>query len=168
MTQPIVLTTGELSILAPMTIRNDSGTSLTIRQQTSDARVFHIGRASALDVTIAGVSASTPLVITGGSVSGGNGGGILDDSPHSQLTLVDVQISGNSAIQAGPRGNPRGGIGGGISAAGNVALQGSIVEQNTADAGGGGIAVSQGLVALTGGSYVRDNQAPRGVGGGIS
>src|SRR5262249_8895599 len=41
-THPIVLTNGELPVNASMTIENLSGGPVEIRQETSDARVFHV------------------------------------------------------------------------------------------------------------------------------
>jgi hypothetical protein len=167
-TSPIILVQGELPILANVTIENDSGSAVTIDQITPNARVFHASGAATLDVALTGGGASAPLLITGGSVRGDNGGGILVDTASSQLTLTDVRITGNSALQTGTPSAPTGGIGGGIYALGSVTLQASTVAGNRADTGGGGIAVNQGDVTLTGGSSVLRNQSPHGTGGGIS
>jgi len=83
---PIVLTAGELPINASMTIRNDSGAPVEIRQATANARVLHIG-SDAATVTITGVSSASPITFDGGSVTGANGGGILEDGP-TNLTLI--------------------------------------------------------------------------------
>ena len=126
---PIVLTGGELSITSSMTIRNDSGAPLEVRQSTPGARVFHItADPRALNVTITGVSSATPVTIDGGSVTGGNGGGIETDNPGSTLTLSYVKVSGNGAAARGPIGGRRGGV----FAAGRVALDHTSVEANTA------------------------------------
>jgi hypothetical protein len=75
-TGPIDLTAGELPLNASMTIRNDSGAPVEIRQATANARVLHIG-SNAATVTITGVSSATSITLDGGSVTGANGGGIL-------------------------------------------------------------------------------------------
>ncbi len=166
-TGPINLTRGELLITADVTVRNDSGAAVAIHQLRAHARVFHVSGSSALDVTFAG-GPSSPLVITGGSVRGGNGGGILIDTANSQLTLTDVVVAGNRALPAGTPGHTQGGSGGGIYSQGSVALTASAVLGNEAGVGGGGIVVNQGAVTLSAGSSVSHNTAPHGVGGGIS
>jgi fibronectin-binding autotransporter adhesin len=167
-TTPIKLTRGELAIQANVTIQNDAGAPVTIHQRTRDARVFHVSGSGALAVTITGGNASAPLIITGGSIRGANGGGILVDTANSTLTLNHVQIAGNRALQTGAPNDPTGGIGGGIYSAGSVTLQGSAVVGNRADTGGGGVGVNAGAVTLTQGSIVGGNRSRRGEGGGIS
>jgi len=63
---PIVLTAGELHINASMTIENLSGADVEIRQDTADARVFHVAGARALDVAVTGLTGA--VTIDGGSV----------------------------------------------------------------------------------------------------
>jgi predicted outer membrane repeat protein len=151
-TQPINLTTGELSILANMTIRNDSGAPLEIHQRMPNARVFHIGAANGLNVTITGVSASTPLEITGGSVRGGDGGGIWNGG---RLNLSQSTVSGNTAD----------GDGGGLfnDSTGRARIQGSLFDGNDALFGGG--MANEGILAIAQ-STVSNNTATK-KGGGI-
>jgi predicted outer membrane repeat protein len=151
---PITLSKGELSVVSNMTIRNDSGAALEIHQTTAGARVFHIG-SGATAVTLTGVSSSSPLMIDGGSVSNGNGGGILVDGASTALTLNYVHVVGNSAAD-----------GAGIYSAGAVTLTASSVTGNLAGADGGGI-YAAGDVTVAAGSSVSSNQAPHGKGGGI-
>src|SRR5262245_14720345 len=133
-TSPIVLTAGELPINASMTIRNDSGAPVEIRQTTANARVLHIG-SNAATVTITGVSSASPITLDGGSVTGANGGGILEDG-FTDLTLTAVEVTSNTVLASARRG----GSGGGIYAVG-------------------------GTITLDGGSSVSDNRAPDGSGG---
>src|SRR5262249_12447228 len=154
---------GELPINAGMTIRNDSGATVEVRQGKANARVFHV-RSAATDVTITGVGSASPITIDGGSVTGANGGGILVDGPTSlSLDYVKVVSNGASADATGA-----GGSGGGIWTGGDVTLTASTVQGNTSGAGGGGIYAASGIVTLGGGSSVSGNQAPAGVGGGIN
>jgi hypothetical protein len=188
-TSPIVLTNGELPINASMTIRNDSGAPVEIRQDTADARVFHVAGARALDVAVTGVTGV--VTIDGGSVHD-NGGGFLVDNPLNTLTLTDVEVVGNTASD----GLEGGGNGGGIYSRGAVVLRGSAVgtpdapnratqlaggvwadrgvtlvasnvDGNRAGADGGGVVVGRGNVTLAEVSSVSYNRAPDGMGGGI-
>src|SRR5262249_52242153 len=95
-TSPIVLTNGELPISASMTMRNDSGAPVEIRQATANARVLHIG-SDAATVTITGISSASPITLDGGSVTGANGGGLLQDG-HTDLTLHAVQDISHRAL----------------------------------------------------------------------
>jgi hypothetical protein len=186
---PIVLTEGELPINASMTIENLSGAPVEIRQDTADARVFHVAGPQALSVAVTGLTGA--VTIAGGSVHD-NGGGFLVDNPLNTLTLTDVNLLDNSAAD----GLSGGGNGGGIFSRGAVVLRGSVVgntaaanrasqmaggvwadrgltlqassvDGNIAGADGGGVLVSHGNVSLADVSSVSYNRAPDGVGGGI-
>jgi hypothetical protein len=187
---PIVLTEGELPINASLTIENRSGAPVEIRQDTADARVFHVAGRRALSVAVTGLTGA--VTIDGGSVHD-NGGGFLVDNPLNTLTLTDVEVVGNSAAD----GLEGGGNGGGIYSRGAVVLRGSVVgttdapnratqlaggvwadrgltlvasnvDGNRAGADGGGVVVGHGNVTLTDVSSVSYNQAPDGSGGGIN
>jgi len=151
--QPIVLTNGEIKIATRLAIENRSGRPVEIRQTTSGFRVFEI-LASAHSVTVDGMGA--PITITGGSISGANGGGILVDG-ITNLTLTSVVLTGNNVAQGG---------GGGIYAAkGIITLVGSSVTDNHApDGSGGGISLAVGRVVVRDGSHVNYNSA-RNIGG---
>ena len=115
--------------------------------------------AGAASVTIDGVNPLTPITITGGSISGANGGGILVDGP-TNLTLTSVVVTGNQVSNGG---------GGGIYAAGGnttlITLVGSSVTDNHApDGSGGGISLENGRVVVRDGSHVDGNSA-RDIGG---
>src|SRR5579871_6409682 len=162
-TSPIVLTSGQLCITANMTILNEARAQVEIQQTAPGARVFSISGSNGLNVSFGG-----GLLITGGSVRGADGGGILVNSSNSQLTLTNVEVSGNAAFQTGTSAHPTGGIGGGIYSTGSVTLWASQVQDNQADTGGGGIGVNLGCLTITQGSSVSENSSPRGEGGGIS
>src|SRR5262249_42527141 len=154
---PIVLTAGELAINASMTIRNDSGAPVEIRRATANARVLHIG-SDAATVTIAGVSGASPITLDGGSVTGANGGGILQDGP-TDLTLTSVEVISNRVLADA---NGAGGSGGGGYRGGGILplRGGSSVSDNRApDGSGGGINVQGGSVFIRGGSHVDGNSA---------
>jgi hypothetical protein len=186
---PIVLTAGELPVSASMTIENLSGAPVEIRQDTTDARVFHVAGPRALDVAVTGLTGA--VTIDGGSVHD-NGGGFLVDNPQSTLTLTDIEVIGNAAAD----GLEGGGNGGGIYSRGAVVLRGSAVgttdapnratqlaggvwadrgltlvassiDGNRAGADGGGVVVGKGNVTLTDVSSISYNQAPNGIGGGL-
>jgi hypothetical protein len=154
-TGPIILTQGELTVGADMTISNDSGAPVEVRQATANSRVMHV-LSGASTVTITGNGGASPLTLDGGSVTGGNGGGILVDGTTG-LSLTDVRVVSNR-VAAGARG--QGGNGSGVYAAGGtVTLTDSSVSNNTApDGKSGGIDVESGSVVLTG-SQVDGNSA---------
>jgi hypothetical protein len=161
-TSPIILARGELPVSASMTIRNDTGAPVEIRQATAGSRVFCI-TSGAARVTITGVNSATPITIDGGSVTGSNGGGILVEGT-TNLNLTTVKLIGNSVSMDSAA---NGGRGGGIYAASGIITldDGSSVSGNRAPDGiGGGINVETGSVFVQGGSHVDANLA-RDVGG---
>lgn len=187
---PINLSSGELPIMASMTIQNLSGSGLEIRQTASNARVFHITGDRARDVNITGLTSATTLSIVGGDVTGENGGGFLVDNRLNNLTLTYVQVIDNSASDTSGTGGSGGGIyslgtvelnesavgttaapntatqlGGGIYAGRGVTLNHSTVEGNTATVHGGGIVVEVGDAHLTDGSSVSHNTSSEVAGG---
>jgi fibronectin-binding autotransporter adhesin len=156
-TSPIVLTNGELPINVSMTIRNDSGAPVEIRQATANARVLHIGSGAAA-VTVTGVKSASPITLDGGSVTGANGGGILEDG-STDLTLTSVAVISNSVAADA---NGVGGSGGGVYAAGGtITLDGgsSVMDNQAPDGFGGGINMEVGTVIVRGGSHVDGNSA---------
>jgi hypothetical protein len=157
-TSPIVLTAGELPLNASMTIRNDSGAPVEIRQATANARVLHIG-SNAATVTITGVSTATPITIDGGSVTGANGGGILVDGT-TDLKLVSVDVISNKVL-VGANAVAGSGGGGVYAAGGTITLDGdsSVSDNQAPDGSGGGINMQGGKVVVRGGSHVDGNSA---------
>jgi hypothetical protein len=157
-TSPIVLTNGELPIDVGMTIRNDSGAPVEIRQATANARVLHIG-SDAATVTITGVSSTTPITLDGGSVTGANGGGILENGP-TDLTLISVEVISNR-VMVGANAVVGSGGGGVYAAGGSITLDGdsSVSDNQAPDGSGGGINMQGGKVVVQGGSHVDGNSA---------
>jgi hypothetical protein len=129
----IALHAGELRITNGMTIENDSGSAVTIEQDSPNARVLHVLANSRTDlVTINGNSASSPITLSGGHVVNRNGGGILVDNPKDVLALQYVNVVGNWAGQVtNPKSGAKGN-GGGIYSSGAVSLDHSSVLVNTA------------------------------------
>jgi fibronectin-binding autotransporter adhesin len=160
----IILHAGELPIRSSMTIENASGLPLTIQQSTPNSRLFHVfANRRTTAVTITGLNAYSPLTLTGGKVVGGNGGGILVDNPANALTLSDVNVIGNAAIQIGSPRRASHGNGGGVYSRGTVSLDDSNVSSNSAigpnSASGqaGGIYTDRGLTLVA--SHVDSNTA---------
>jgi hypothetical protein len=165
----ITLRAGEISIRSSMTIENESGHPLTIRQASPNSRVFHIvrnPRTTAAKIT--GLSADSTLTLTGGRVRNENGGAILVDNPRNVLTLSYVNVAGNSAAQVNWNGRGTKGNGGGIYSSGTVTLDHTSVSNNSANgpngASGhaGGVYTDQGVTLIA--SHVDSNTARNGAG----
>jgi hypothetical protein len=154
---------GELHIRNSMTIENDAGAPVTIRQETRDSRVIHVvSNPRTTLVTIAGTSHTSALTVTGGFARDGNGGGILVDNPASFLLLQDVNVTGNTAAQVTNPSRGTGGSGGGVYSRGTVTLDHSSVSNNTARgrnsvSHGGGTYTDQGITLVS--SHVDGNTA---------
>jgi hypothetical protein len=180
----IALTSGAITIKASLAI---TGPGVTVSGSNLD-RVFNVN--GGLTVGLTG------LTITGGSVVGGNGGGILNDS--SNLTLTDCTVIGNTAVDiANDQGlmgggivsgaqmgsldieacliannsvsGPGGGAGGGVAFSntfGTLTIHDSTFTGNSAPSQGGGLFSATGTVDIRDSTF-SDNMAPNGVGGGI-
>lgn len=99
-------------------------------------------------------------VVTGNSATFGNGGGIFSD--NGSVVVVGSTISGNSAADCSDP-EPVCGNGGGIYAVGGApVVDGSTFADNTAEAEGGGVYQSAGVLS---GVVVTGNQAT--LGGGV-
>jgi hypothetical protein len=162
---PIALNSGELAIDTSLTIVNRSGRPIEIRQTTPGDRVFHITSSLAAVVNIGAASGSQTVTIVGGSVSTGNGGGILVENPANVLTLTHVRLVGNSAGLASSSDESQ--DGGGIYSSGRVVLArstvGTAAAPNQASGDGGGIWAGAG-VSITA-STVAGNRAGADGGG---
>jgi hypothetical protein len=165
----ITLRAGEIPIRSSLTIENESGLPLTIQQRSPNSRVFHVfNNPRTTAVTVTGLSASTPLTLTGGHVRNGNGGAILVDNPTNVLTLSYVDVAGNSAAQVNrPRLGPKGN-GGGIYSSGTVTLDHTTVSgniangPNSASGHAGGVYTDQGVTLFA--SHVDSNTARNAAG----
>jgi CSLREA domain-containing protein len=112
----ITLTSGELLINKNLTIQGPGATNLTVSGNMA-SRVFSMN--AGISVTLDG------LRVSGGSVFGANGAGILN---KGTLTITNSSISGNFAS---------GGDGGGIYNQGSLNITNTLVSNNTASPGGG-------------------------------
>ena len=124
----IALSTGEMTITDELTIDGPGAEDLTVDAQ-QNSRIFRITPASG-PVTLEG------LHLTGGAATG-NGGAILSET-LGLLSIESSVISDSSAVAADFREG-----GGGIFAAGDVAITGSTISGNSVTSGssgaGGGI-----------------------------
>lgn len=138
--QTITLTSGELPLLANLTIKNTSGGPITI-DGGGHFRVFHAVTSNAnarANVTI------QDLIIQHGL--GESGAGILIDG-GSTLTLDGVVVrnnvtsgqNGQSSDQGAPTSGGGPGLGGGIANAGTLTVRNSTVADNQAFGGIGGL-----------------------------
>jgi hypothetical protein len=131
---------GDLDLNATMTVQGE-GPSATIVDGNAITRVFF---AAAPGVVIKG------LTIRNGAVPGLTvASGVAN---WDELTLENVVVSHN-----------HGGIGGGIYNQGTLTVRHCIIEDNTADDDGGGIANSSGT-AMVQDTLVQQNAAPNGAG----
>ncbi|MGB4990292.1 MAG: choice-of-anchor Q domain-containing protein, partial [Pyrinomonadaceae bacterium] len=148
---PITLTTGEIVIDKNLTIQGPGAASLTV-SGSGVGRIFQVSSATNI----------TGLTLSGGNgvglVSNSSGGAIL--SSGNPLTLTSVHITGNNAANAG----------GGITITGGTAnINDSSISNNTAQSFGGGIAIFGSLAVSINGSSISGNTTVIGgfAGGGI-
>ncbi|MGE3820215.1 MAG: hypothetical protein AB7I30_12415, partial [Isosphaeraceae bacterium] len=187
----IALNFGALTIGTSLNLLNRSGGPIEIRQETPGARIFQIGSSPLAALVNIGAATSREVVtLTGGNASSGDGGAILAENPDGLLTLTHVRIVGNAAglasassesqngggIYAAGRvalnhsvvtANQTSGDGGGVWAGAGVVLTASTVDGNQAGSDGGGLYVAAGNAALARGSSVSGNHAPHGTAGGL-
>jgi len=139
----ITLLHGEISITQALTIQGP-GPDLISVDGNQKSRIFNISNASAtaIDVTIDG------LTLTGGSVTGDNGGAILSNGAN--LTISHCAIVGNSASDAG----------GGLSIGGsNWTVTGTLVRGNTSGSNGGGLSAFNAYNGIAASSEVIDSSS---------
>ena len=145
----ITLTSGELAVAKNMTIKNNSGESVTVSGNNL-SRVFNIN--SGFSATIIG------LTISGGNAA--NGGGV---SNNGTLTVINSTLSGNTATSDG------GGISSSATAT-SLTLINTTISGNTANGFGGGVDVLAGTATIinttiTNNHGDNDNTAGGGAGG---
>lgn len=140
--QTIVLSSGELPIAYPVTIKGTGANRLTIQNTAADSRVFLIFTQNST-VNLTGMK------ITGGNISSSGGGGLFIGGSGTMVNITSCWITGNTTT----------GNGGGIRISdGTVNLTNSTVSNNTSSRsrGGGGID-SSGTLTVTN-STVSGNQ----------
>jgi len=155
----ITLTSGELVVGKNVTIRNNSGESITVSGNNL-SRVFNINSgktATIIGLTMSGGAATGgaaiindgALTIVNSTLSGNaataDGGAISTTATGTNLTLINTTISGNTAAGSG---------GGLIALGGTVSIINTTITNNKADSDnnalgdGGGIRVQAGTVTL--------------------
>jgi CSLREA domain-containing protein len=137
--------TGDLDINGDLTI-NGAGAATTIVDGGGLDRVFQI---------ISGSVVFNNITIQGGTLAGGNGGGLLNGGT---ATVNNCVVSGNSAP---------GGDGGGIYNDDVMTIASSTITGNSASNGDGGGVFDNGLSITITTSTFSGNQVPGGDGGGI-
>ena len=120
----VTLTTAELTIAKSITI-SASPQMVTVQRasQAPQFRIFHVMPGHSVEIN--------DLTISGGHITGDNGGGILND--NSTLTIAHYTVWAN-AIVSGSFANS----GGGIYNSGTMTLNQVIVNNNNASFNGGG------------------------------
>jgi CSLREA domain-containing protein len=146
-TGTITLTSGQLTVIGPLTIDGPGAASLTISGGGASRVLEVVGAVTVEDVTVAD-----------GSVIFGLGGGIRN---FGTLVVANSTISGNSA----PLGQ-----GGGIFNNGTLTITNSTFSENNASPGsignGGGIA-NFGTLTVTNSTFSGNGNLASGGGGGI-
>jgi hypothetical protein len=128
----VTLTTAELVITKSLTLSGAPQTVTLARASQTEFRIFHVMPGHSVEID--------GLTISGGHITGDNGGGILND--NSTLTIAHCTVSGNAIVSASSGFNS----GGGIHNSGMITLNQVIVNNNNAvfcmcgngvDSGGG-------------------------------
>jgi len=173
---PIILTSGQLSIVYNLTISGPGASVLAISGGNA-SRVFAIS--PGITAAISGLTIrdgysgnlgggiyngfGASLTVTNSTLSGNhaeNGGGISNQFGAS-LTLTNSTLSGNSAA-----GDISNGGGGGILNSGPLTVTNSTLSGNSATSSGGGIDNYDSLTVIN--STLSGNTVPGGSGGGIA
>ncbi len=124
----VTLTTAELAIDKSVTL---SGAQMVtvVRASQTEFRIFHVMPGHSVEID--------GLTISGGHITGDNGGGILND--NSTLTIAHCTVSGNAIVTVSSNN-----FGGGIHNSGTMTLNQVIVNNNNAVWSGQGSAVPSG------------------------
>jgi len=157
----VTLTTDELVITKSITISTSPQIVTVARSSQTEFRIFHVMPGHSVEIN--------GLTISGGHITGDNGGGILND--NSTLTMAHCTVSGNAIVSASSGNN----FGGGIHNIGTTTLNQVIVNNNNANWGGpgglpfgGGISNTGTMIIIAG--TVQSNRSATGwlwAGGGI-
>src|SRR5436309_2491006 len=108
----VILTTAELAIDKSVTLSGAPQMVTVVRSSQTEFRIFHVMPGHSVEID--------GLTISGGHITGGNGGGILND--NSTLTIAHCSVSGNAIVSFS--GNN---FGGGIHNSGTMTLDQVIV-----------------------------------------
>src|SRR6478736_5293231 len=114
----VTLTTAELAIDKSLTLSGAPQMVTVARASQTEFRIFHVMPGHSVEID--------GLTISGGHITGDNGGGILND--NSTLTIAHCTVNGNVIVSPSFGGNS----GGGIYNSGTMTLNQVIVSNNTA------------------------------------
>jgi hypothetical protein len=135
----VTLTTAELAISKSITVSGAPNMVTVVRSSQTEFRIFHVMPGHSVEIN--------GLTMSGGHITGGNGGGILND--NSTLTIAHCTVSGNAIVSAS--GNN---FGGGIHNSGTMTLNQVIVNNNNAPPpaipSGGGISNTGTMIIIAG------------------
>jgi predicted outer membrane repeat protein len=133
----VTLTTAELAIDKSVTLSGAPRMVTVVRASQTEFRIFHVMPGHSVEID--------GLTISGGHITGGNGGGILND--NSTLTIAHCRVQVNAIVSASPGNN----FGGGIHNGGTMTLNQVIVDNNnTFFCGCGNFLSSGGGISNTG------------------
>ena len=185
----VTLTTAELAIDKSVTLSGAPQMVTVVRASQTEFRIFHVMPGHSVEIE--------GLTISGGHITGDNGGGILND--NSTLTIAHCTVSGNAIVSAKDVNNTGGGIhnsgtmtlnqvivnnnnalycqcgngvpsGGGISNTGTMIVNAGTVQSNMGYWFGGGI-YNTGIITITGSTILNNQTGDTGhfgsIGGGI-
>jgi predicted outer membrane repeat protein len=157
----VILATAELAIDKSVTLSGEPQMVTVVRASQTEFRIFHVMPGHSVEIN--------GLTISGGHITGDNGGGILND--NSTLTMAHCTVSGNAFVSGSSGDN----FGGGIHNSGTMTLNQVIVNNNNANWGGpgglpfgGGISNTGTMIIIAG--TVQSNRSATGwlwAGGGI-
>src|SRR6266478_9711262 len=114
----VILTTAELAIDKSLTLSGAPQMVTVARSSQTEFRIFHVMPDHSVEID--------GLTISGGHITGDNGGGILND--NSTLTIAHCTVNGNAIVSASSGNN----FGGGIHNSGTMTLNQVIVNNNNA------------------------------------
>src|SRR4029077_21096467 len=133
----VTLTTAELAIDKSVTLSGAPQMVTVARASQTEFRIFHVMPGHSVEID--------GLTISGGHITGDNGGGILND--NSTLTIAHCTVNGNAIVSASSGNN----FGGGIHNSGTMTLDHvSVNNNNTVWGGQGGSLPSGGGISNTG------------------
>src|SRR6478672_5131159 len=125
----VTLTTAELAIDQSVTLSGAPQMVTVARASQTEFRIFHVMPDHSVEID--------GLTISGGHITGDNGGGILND--NSTLTIAHCTVNGNAIVSVSSNN-----LGGGIHNSGTMTLNQVIVNNNNAVWGGQGSGVPSG------------------------
>src|SRR5215472_12775753 len=114
----VTLTTAELAIDKSVTLSGAPQIVTVVRASQTEFRIFHVMPGHSVEIN--------GLTVSGGHITGDNGGGILND--NSTLTITQCTVSGNAIVSNASSYNS----GGGNNNSGTMKINQVIVNNNNA------------------------------------